>query len=351
MLTPFLIFIGTYTRSTSEGIYAVHLDPRTGALTGPELVAKTTNPSFLALAPDLKTLYAVSESDSMAVAFATQFPAATLRALHTPQPSGGAAPCHLVVDRTQRTLVVANYHTAIVAGIPILPDATLGTPNVIQHTGHSVDPVRQTSPHVHSVTLSPDNRFVIVCDLGLDRVFTYRLDPAKATLTLASSVQTAPGTGPRHFAFGHDGRHAYVVTEMGSTVVAYDYDAASGALKPLHSVSTLPAGYTGASTCAEIRVHPNGRFVYASNRGHDSIAVFAVDEPTGRLTPVEVALCGGKTPRNFAISPDGAWMVCANQGSDSLTVLKVDPSTGRLTLTPNKLTVPMPVCVLFPPAK
>jgi len=346
-----LAFLGTYTRTASRGIYAVRLDLATGALTTPVVAAETPNPSFLAFTPDHRTLYAVSESNAMAAAFATDLAAGTLRPLQPPQSSGGVAPCHLVVDRSQRTLVVANYHTGIVAAIPLHADGTLGAPNLVPHTGHSVDPERQTSPHVHSVTLSPDGRFVIVCDLGLDRIFTYRLDAARALLQPAEPayVATAPGSGPRHFDFGRDGRHGYALTEMGNTVTTYDYDAATGALTPRQTLSTLPPDFRGVSHGAEIRVHPNGRFLYASNRGHDSLAVFAIDAETGRLSPVEITPCGGANPRNFAVSPDGGWILCANQNSNSLTVLKIDSATGRLTLTAHTAAVPLPVCVLFAP--
>ncbi|MDB6093929.1 MAG: 6-phosphogluconolactonase [Verrucomicrobia bacterium] len=344
-----LAYIGTYTRTTSRGIYSVRIDPKTGALTVPVLAAETSSPSFLTLTPDRKILYAVSETNAMAVPFATDLEHGTLRALHTPQPSGGVAPCHLAVDPTQRTLLVANYHTGIVAAIPLLADATLGPPHVIPHSGHSVDPVRQTTPHVHSVTISPDGRFVIVCDLGLDRIFTYRLDAEHAQLTPAEPayVTTAPGSGPRHFAFGADGKHAYVVTEMANSVTTFDYNPANGGLTPVQTLSTLPPDFKGSSSGAEIRVHPNGKFVYASNRGHDSIAVFAIEPATGRLTLVEITPCGGKNPRNFALSPNGKWLLCANQNSDSLTVLRVDDQSGKLTLTSAHASVPLPVCVLF----
>lgn len=344
-----LIYLGTYTRSTSKGIYAVHLDGRTGELSQPVLVAETANPSFLALSPDRSHLYAVSESSTMAVPFATDLSTGALTPLQA-QDAGGKAPCHLVVDRTERTLVLAHYHSGIVAALPIAADGTLGQPgSVIQHQGHSVNPSRQEGPHVHSVTLSPDNRFVIVCDLGLDRVFTYALDPAAAKLTPGSVpfVATAPGAGPRHAAFSADGRHVFVINEMGNTLVSYRYDTATGALTPIDTQPTLPADFTGASSTAEVRVHPNGRFVYGSNRGHDSIAIFAFDPATGRLTPRGQVPTGGRNPRNFALSPDGAWLVAANQNSDTLTVFKVDPATGALTPTTGKASVPMPVCVLF----
>lgn len=343
------IYLGTYTRSTSKGIYLTRLDPATGALTPPELVAETVNPSWVTLSPDRRHLYAVSESSTMAAAFAVDAATGKLTPLQT-QDSGGKAPCHLGVDRSGRTLVIANYHTAIVAALPIRPDGTLGAPgSVIPHHGHSVHPTRQDAPHVHSVTLSPDSRFVIVCDLGLDRVFTYALDAATASLTPAAVpfVATAPGAGPRHSAFSPDGKFVFVINELGSTLVSYRYDTATGALTPVDTQSTLPAGYTGESTTAEVRVHPNGRFVYGSNRGHDSIAIFAFDATTGRLTPRGHVSTGGKNPRNFALSPDGAWLVAANQNSDSLTVFRVDSETGALTATPHKATVPMPVCVQF----
>ena len=200
-----------------------------------------------------------------------------------------------------------------------------------------------------SVTPSPDNRLVIVCDLGLDKIFTYALDPAAAKLTPANPpfVVTAPGAGPRHFKFGPDGKHAYAINEMGGTITAYDYDATRGALTTRQTVPTLPADFNGENTCAEIRVHPNGKFLYGSNRGHDSIAVFAINAATGLLTPVEIVLSGGKTPRNFALSPDGAWLVCAHQDSNNLTVFRVDPGTGRLTPTASTANVPACVCVLF----
>jgi 6-phosphogluconolactonase len=344
-----LIYLGTYTRTTSKGIYALRLDSRTGELSAPVLVAETANPSFLALSPDRSHLYAVSESSTMAVPFATDLATGQLRPLQA-QDSGGKAPCHLVVDRTERTLVLAHYHSGIVAALPIASDGTLGAPgSVIQHRGQSVDPSRQDSPHVHSVTLSPDNRFVLVCDLGLDRVFTYALDPATAKLTPGAVpfVATAPGVGPRHAAFTPDGRHVFVINEMGSTLVSYRYDKVTGALSPVDTQSTLPAGFTGDSSTAEVRVHPNGRFVYGSNRGHDSIAIFAFDPATGRLKPAGHVLTGGRTPRNFALSPDGAWLVAANQNSDSLRVFRVDPQTGTLTPAAGQASVPSPVCVLF----
>lgn len=344
-----LIYIGTYTRTTSQGIYSVRLDRTTGALSNPELVATTANPSFVALSPDRSHLYAVCESDTLAVPFAVNIDTGRL-VPDIVRSSGGKAPCHLMVDHSDRCLVVAHYHTGIVAALPIAEDGSLGAAgSIITHTGRSVHPERQTGPHVHSVNISPDNRFVIVCDLGLDQVFTYALDPTRATLTPAATpfIATAPGAGPRHSAFSPDGRHVFVINELDSTMVSYRYEAATGALTPLDTRSTLPDGFAGTSHCAEVRVHPSGRFVYGSNRGHDSIVVFGFDADSGRLTPVEHVPTGGRNPRNFALSPDGAWLVAANQNSDSLRVFRVDPATGRLTATGHTASVPLPVCLQF----
>lgn len=344
------LFIGPYTRDGSKGIYALSLDGETGRLSAPVLAAETKGPSYLTLSPDGRRLYAVSESHAMAVGFTVSADRTGLTPLSTDQSAGGKAPCHLMVDRTNRALLVANYHSGIVASLPVNPDGTLRPPaTVIQHEGHSVNPTRQSSPHVHSVTVTPDNRFVLVCDLGLDRIYIYRLDPAAATLSPATpaSVTTEPGAGPRHLAFTPDGRHVFCITELGGTIIAYAYDGTTGSLRVLDRQSTLPAGFTGENTSAAVRVHPNGRFVYGSNRGPDSIVVFGWDAGSGRLTPLETVPSGGKGPRDFALSPDGRWLVAAHQYSNSLTVFRVDSATGRLSPTPHTATLSTPVCVLF----
>ena len=344
-----LIFLGTYTRNGSRGIYAVRLDGATGALTTPTVAAESPNPAWITLSPDKKFLYAIHESQAQAVGFAVDAASGKLTALPSAPSPAAQPPSHLAVDATGRTLLAANYREGYVASMTIRADGTLGPPSVIKHTGKGVDPTRQDQPHVHSVTLSPDNRFAIVCDLGLDKIFSYALDPAAAKLSPANPpfVATAPGTGPRHFKFGADGRHAYAINEMGGTIVTYDYTAATGTLTPRQTVPTLPADFKGENTAAEIRVHPNGKCLYGSNRGHDSLAVFAINPGTGLLTPVEIVASGGKTPRNFALSPDGAWLVCAHQDSGNLTVFRVDAASGRLTRIPGEAVVPMCVCVLF----
>jgi 6-phosphogluconolactonase len=350
MASSHTLFLGTYTRTGgSRGIYSLRLDGDTGALTVPVLAAEATDPAWLALTPDRKFLYAIHGSQAQAIGFAVDGAGAKLTPLPAVASPEANPPSHLAVDATRRVLLAANYRDGYISAIPIRPDGTLGAPNIIRHEGKGPHPTRQEQPHPHSFTLSPDNRHAIVCDLGLDKIFSYALDPASAKLTPASPpfVATAPAAGPRHFKFSVDGRHAYAINELASTLAAYDYDAARGALTPRQSISTLPADFKGANTTAEVRVHPNGKFLYGSNRGHDSIAVFAIDGTTGRLSPIETVASGGKTPRNFALSPDGRWLVCGHQDTPVITVFRVDAATGRLTRTEHTAAVPVCVCVLF----
>ena len=366
-MSSHLIYLGTYSRNGSKGIYSVRLDGDTGALSAPTLATEANNAPWLTFSPDKKFLYTVSETQSQAIGFAVDAANAKLIPLPAATSPVAKPPSHLAVDATGRTLLAANYADGYVESMPIHSDGTLGVPVKIQHTGTSVNPTRQSQSHVHSVTPSPDNRFVIVCDLGLDKIFTYalvtpkpgegRLDPASpepaeratAKLTPANPpfVVTAPGAGPRHFKFGADGKHAYALNEINSTMAAYDYDAANGALTPRQVLPMLPSDFKGETTAAEVRVHPNGKFLYGSNRGHDSLAIFAIDQKSGLLTPVDIVPSGGKTPRNFAFSPDGTWLVCAHQDSGNLVVFRVDPATGRLTRTKSEASVPACVCVLF----
>ncbi len=351
-----LIFLGTYTRNGSRGIYAVRLDVETGALDSPTLAAEAGNPNWITFSPDKKYLYAIHDSAAQAIGFSVDATQARLTRLPAPAAGGTSLetvpanpPSHLAVDSTGRALLSANYRDGFVAVIPIRENGALGAPVITRHEGRGTHPTRQGKPYVHSVTVSPDNRFVIVCDLGVDRVFSYRLDAAAAKLTPAEPpfVATESGAGPRHFKFGADGRHGYVINELNNTVTVFAYDAATGALTTQQNVPTLPADFKGENTTAEVRVHPNGNFLYGSNRGHDSIAVFAIEGGSGRLTPIEIVSSRGQTPRNFALSPDGKWLVCAHQDSNNLTVFRVDAATGRLTPTPHGASVPMGVCVLF----
>ena len=345
------LFIGTYSRSGSRGIYAARCGAADGALSEPELAAETGNPTFLAFGPGRKALYAVRNSPSYAAAFAVGANGGDgLDILGTPDPDEAPGPCHVAVDRTGCALVTTHFHTGVVAAIPILPDRSLGAPAaVIRHEGSSAHPSRQASAHPHSATISPDGRFAIVCDLGLDRIVTYAFDPARAALEPSgvSPVATPPGSGPRHFAFGPGGHQAYAINEISSTILAFDYNAGTGGLVQRQEISTLPPGFTGDSSAAEVAVHPNGRFLYGSNRGHDSIAAFRIEPEDGLLSPIETVPCGGRAPRHFAFSPDGRWIVCAHQDSGTLCSFGVDAATGRLTPTGSVIAVPLPVCVLF----
>ena len=365
MLLPvasLLIFVGTYTPKdgASRGIYAVRLDPATGALSAPEVAAETPNPTFLALHPDGRVLYALGEGAAPdgkvtggVAAFGFDAASGKLSPLNTRGTGGAGTTSHLVADTTGRMLATASYSGGYVASFPLGVDGRIGpVASFVPHSGPlGPNPARQEKPHPHSVTLSPDNRFVFVADLGLDRVFSYRLDHATGTLTPNDPpfITVTPGSGPRHSKFSKDGRFFYILGEVDGSVTVCTYDAAHGAGTPIQHTTTLPAGFkvTDPDRAAEIRVHPNGWFVYASNRGHDSIAVFAV-QADGTLALVEFTPCGGQHPRNFALSPDGAWLVCANMNSDNLVSFKVDPVTGRLTPTGHTTTVPKPVCVLFP---
>jgi 6-phosphogluconolactonase len=345
-----LLFLGTYTKRGGRGIQAARFDPASGTLSEPWLAAATANPTFLALSPNRQVLYAVSEGPELAVAYRIDR-ATGLLAAFRPAGTGGPAPCHVSVDRTGRTVFVANYHTAIVAALPAAEDGSLGAPRTVVLRGSSVDPVRQTSAHVHSANPSPDNRFVIVCDLGQDRIFSYPFDAAASALTppQPSFVATRPGAGPRHFAFGADGRHGYAVNEIDSTLATYDYAPDTGRLSVRQIVSSLPPDCAVASTGAELRLHPNGRWLYASNRGHDSLALFHLDPATGELTPIDWVSAGGRNPRHFTLSPDGAWLVCCHQDSDTVGVFRVDPASGRLSPQPGLISISMPVCALFAP--
>lgn len=371
-----LVYIGTYTQtpnpSPSGGIYLLRFDPADGSLSAPVLVGEVRNPTFLALSPDRTHLYSTGDipADSPTAmargcinAFAIEPGDGRLTFLNR-QETGAGGTTHLVVDATGRMLVTVSYPGNYVCACPLAADGRIGPPTArLSHTGPlGPNRARQTMPHPHSVVLSPDNRFAFVCDLGMDRVFSYRIDPAHAGLVPNDPpfAVVPPGAGPRHSDFSADSRFFYTVDEMGGSVCVFGYDAARGALDLRQTVSTLPPGFDGVDTSAEIWIHPSGRFLYASNRdisnkGGDSLAVFARDPATGLLTPVEVVPSGGRYPRNFALSPDGGWLLCANgptsaptangQYGNNVVVFRIDSATGRLTRTGPGVTVPMPVCV------
>jgi 6-phosphogluconolactonase len=350
------VYVGTYTGKESRGIYLLELDPASGALTPRGLAGELDNPSFLALHPDRPFLYAVSEVEQLGgqktgavAAFAIDPGTGKLRELGR-RASGGTGPCHVVVDRRGKNVLVANYGGGSVAVLPVREDGHLKEASaVIRHTGSGPHPGRQEGPHAHSINLDAANRFALVADLGLDKVLVYRFDAGRGTLTpnVPPAASVPPGSGPRHLAFHPDGRHVYVINELSSTVTACGYDPEHGVLKEVQTVSTLPEGFKGENTTAEVQVHPSGKFLYGSNRGHDSIAVFAIDAGTGRLRPAGHESTRGKTPRSFGVDPTGTYLLAANQDSDSVVVFRIDPVTGQLRSTGSTARVPAPVCVQF----
>ncbi len=352
-----LVYFGNYTRgdSLSKGIYVSRLNTATGELAPPELAAESPNPSFLAIHPNQQYVYAVSETEATdgkpggAVSAFSIGEGGKLTLLNKVSARGGG-PCHLNVDATGKCLMVANYGSGSVAAMPLNPDGSLQEANgFFQHEGSSVNPERQKGPRAHSINFSPDGTFAVVADLGLDKLLVYRVDTESAALEANDppSVSVAPGSGPRHFSFHPAGKFAYVINELLSTVTAFSWNAPAGTLTELQTISTLPEDFDGRSHTAEIRVHPSGKFVYGSNRGHDSITVFDVDQEQGTLTFVERVDSGGETPRNFCVDPSGKYVLVANQGTDNVVAFKVNQETGRLTPTGQELTVGMPVCVRF----
>ncbi len=354
----YYVYFGTYTRGKSEGIYVYSMDRSTGKLSLRHTVSGIRHPAFLAFHPNNRFLYAINEvtdfeggSSGGVSAFAVDRGSGALTLLNS-QSSVGSGPCHLHVDRSGKYVMVANYAGGSVAVLPIADDGRL-EPNsdFIQHEGSSVNRKRQEQAHAHSITPSPDNRFALVADLGMDKVVVYQLDEQAGKLTPHMSASVSPGAGPRHLDFHPDGRFVYLLNEIGSTVTVFAYDAEAGTLAEIETVSTLPANFSGSSHCAEIRVHPSGRFVYASNRGHDSIAMYSIDRESGRLTELGQESTRGRIPRNFNISPDGRFVMAVNQDSDNGVVFRVDESTGRLVFTGEEIEVPASVCIKFLDAK
>lgn len=361
--SPTFVYVGTYTGQKSKGVYLFKLQPGSGAAADPTFVplgvaAETPSPSYLAVDPARRRLFAVNEVEELdgkptgGVSAFSIDPATGALTLLNQRPSMGKGPCNLIVDRAGRNVLVANYGSGTVAVLPVGADGRLGeATSVVQHTGSSVNPQRQKGPHAHCITLDPANRFAFACDLGIDKILAYHFDTNAGTLTPheTAAVPAKPGAGPRHLVFRPDGRFAYVVNELHSTVTAYTYDAQTGTMKELQTISTLPAGFEGRNSGAEVAVHPSGRWLYSSNRGHDSVAIFSIDQARGTLTYVDTQSTGGRTPRHFAIDPSGERLVMANQQSDTLQATKIDQATGRLTPFGPLVSVPTPVFVKFVP--
>ncbi len=356
--TKLLLYVGTYTRNGSEGIYRFYMNPATGELTPAGVTAGVDNPSFLAIHPDLHTLYAVNE----VMEFEGQ-PGGALSAFQidptdgnltflNQQPTHGGAPCYVSVEADGNVVLVANYGSGNLATYLVQPDGSLSAPaDRVQHVGSGPDPRRQEGPHAHSINMTPDNRFAVAADLGLDKVLIYKLDSATGTLDPHDPpfAEVPGGQGPRHFAFHPNGHFFYVINEMGSTVTAFAFDGDRTAFTPLQTISTLPVGWEGRTSCADIHLSPSGRFLYGSDRGHDSIAIFAVDPIHGTLTALGHTPTGGRTPRNFAIDPTGSFLLAANQDTGSIVVFGIDREHGTLDPTGMEASVPMPVCLTFYP--
>jgi 6-phosphogluconolactonase len=353
------LYVGTYTDpapGASKGIWSATFDTATGKLSPPTPAAELTNPSWVALSHDGRFLYAVSEvgtpdargvPSGLVVAYAVDR-SGKLSELGRAS-SRGADPCHLAVSRSGRTVAVANYTGGSTVWFQVGADGRLGAATSDQHTGKGPNAERQERAHSHSVNFTADDRYLLSCDLGNDRVYVYRHDASTGAVAAhrPASVSVEPGSGPRHLVPHPSGRYVHVLAEMGNAVDTFAWNATEGTLVQRQRASTLPIGTTTDNTTAEIAVHPTGRFVYASNRGHDSIAVFSVDARTGRLTLLANTPTGGRTPRNFAVDPSGRWLLAANQRSDNIVTFAIDATKGTLTRTGDAVSVPRPVCIAF----
>jgi len=361
---PTLVYVGTYTGEKSKGIYVFSL--RTSGnevsqnitLVPMGLAAETPNPSFIELDVKRRLLFAVNEVDEFqgkptgsVSAFSIEQKTGKLTLINQVA-SGGRGPCHLILDKEGKNLLVANYSSGTVAVVPVATDGRLGeATSVIQHTGRSVHPEIQKGPHAHGVALDAANQFAFVTDLGLDKVMIYKFDAKQGKLTPNEPpfAKLKPGAGPRHIEFRPDGRFAYVLNEMDSTVTAYSYDAAKGALTEVQTTTTLPGYYEGPNTTAELGIHPNGNYLYASNRGHNSVVLFNIDKDKGTLEYVEEQGTGGKTPRHFGIQPSGQHMAIGNQNSDTVLASRIDAGNGRLKPSGIFADVGSPACMKFLP--
>jgi len=355
------VYVGTYTVRDSKGIYVYNFNAGRLTPTGtPVLAAETANPSFVAIDPTEHYLYAVNETEDYqgqktgaVSAFRIDRKTGALTFLNQ-VPSGGTGPCYVSLDRQGKHVLVANYSSGSVSVFPVLPGGRLGKRTAfVQHHGRSINPERQEGPHAHDIALSPDGRFALVADLGLDELLVYRYNATRGTLTPNDPpfARVAPGSGPRHFVFDPNARFVYVLSEVESTITVFKYNAQRGSFLQVQSLSALPDGFTGHNDAAEIAIGRSGKFLYASNRGDDSIVVFAIDPVSHTLKIAAHVPTLGKTPRNFAIDPSGQYLLAANQDSDNIVVFKIDPQTGIPAPTGQVVQVPAPVCILFMPAE
>jgi 6-phosphogluconolactonase len=367
MANEMLVYVGTYTEAIrfgtgkilegkGEGIYLYRMDPATGVLELDSTTTGVVNPSYLAIDPTQRFLYAVNELKTYedkptgtVSSFAVDVESGRLEFLNK-QLTHGTDPCHVTVDAKRRNIFVANFMSGSVCVLPVRKDGSLGeASDFIQHLGSSVDPVRQKGPHAHSVTLDRTNRFAFVPDLGLDKLMVYTFDRTRGMLEphAAAWIKVKPGAGPRHVGLHPGGKFAFLINELDSSLAALSFDARKGVFTELQVVPTLPEGFQGESTCADIQVAPSGRFVYASNRGHDSLVIYRIEQRTGKLTYVGHQSTQGRTPRQFEIDPTGRFLLVGNQDTDTIVPFRIDPKTGALAPTGQVLQVPTPVCVKF----
>jgi 6-phosphogluconolactonase len=355
--SQYIAYVGTYTTKTSsKGIYAYKFDAEKGQLTSIGVAAETADPSFLAVHPNGKYLYAVNEignfnggTSGAVSAYAIDAKTGALKFLNQVS-TRGAGPCHISLDKTGAFVLVANYDGGSIASFPVHDDGSLGTVSgFVQHSGSGPNKERQEGPHAHWIGTSPDNRFALAVDLGLDQVLVYGFDAYKGVFTpiLNGFAKVKPGAGPRHLAFHPNNKFAYVLNEMDSSVTVFSYQAKNASFSSLQTLSALPNDYSGRKEAAEIAVHPSGKFLYTSNRGHDSIAIFTINESKGTLKSQGQVLTGGKTPRHFAIDPSGTYLLAENQESNNIVIFHIDPATGSLTPTGQTIDVPSPVCITF----
>jgi 6-phosphogluconolactonase len=351
-----LLYIGTYTKGSSKGVYAAYFNPSTGEMTSPKLVAETPNPTFLALSPDRRYLYAVNEvenykgtHDGSLVSYKTDRSGGPLTQINVVD-SNGSGPCHVAVDQTGHTLITANYGSGSAASYHIDDNGRMSDAvSKLQFHGHGADKERQAGPHAHCATVSPDNRFVLINDLGLDKIHVYHLNASTAELTpnQPPAWNATPASGPRHLVFHPNHRIVYSTNEMSSTVDVLSWDPSTGTLKTLQSLSTLPPDFKGENSTAEIAVDSKGKFVYVSNRGKDSIAVFSVNPQNFHLTLLANTSTEGKTPRHFTLDPSEKWILAGNEEGHNIVILRRDPSTGLLSSTGKSYRIDGAVCLLF----
>ena len=343
------VYFGTQRSGPGIGFSLAHFDTDTGVLTKPEFIMEAVQPAYFVIHPDGKHLYVCNSGKTNNLVSAYEInPKTGKLTLLNQKSTGSFGPNYITLDQTARYALVANYYGGSVAVLPIKPDFSLGDRTGFdQHTGHGVNPERQMHPFAHSIVVDPSNQFAVNADLGVDKLFVYRFNEKDGSITPNDPpfATVKPGSGPRHVKFHPNSKWVYVINEMGCSVTGFNWNATKGSLTEFQTIATLPEGFTGTNTCAELQFHPNGKFLYGSNRGHDSIVVYAIDQATGKLSLVERISSQGKWPRNFTFDPTGKWMLVSNHNSDNAVVFRVDGNTGKLTQVGQPVQVPYPFCM------